>query len=209
MASVVARSILSLVPDAPVWVTPLFILLLVSMLVAINYRGVKTGARVIEGITVAKLLPLLAFVSRLTRLTDPDANLRMGSFYFAEKIKEFGKSSPMERPAQPVVVEADHACHGRVVPATLDALLDAPSALPNYLARGFEPFEQGVMRDGANRRRGVAHRAFDRHGERHRRSEPLLEPRPEPQLCHAPGGAHLEHRQVEDPRRGERGEHGR
>jgi APA family basic amino acid/polyamine antiporter len=62
VASVVARSILSLVPDAPVWVTPLFILLLVSMLVAINYRGVKTGARVIEGITVAKLLPLLAFV---------------------------------------------------------------------------------------------------------------------------------------------------
>jgi amino acid transporter len=62
VASVVARSILSLVPDAPGWVTPLFILLLVSMLVAINYRGVKTGARVIEGITVAKLLPLLAFV---------------------------------------------------------------------------------------------------------------------------------------------------
>lgn len=62
VASVVARSILSLVPDAPVWVTPLFILLLVSILVAINYRGVKTGARVIEGITVAKLLPLLAFV---------------------------------------------------------------------------------------------------------------------------------------------------
>lgn len=62
VASVVARSILSLVPGAPRWVTPLFILLLVSMLVAINYRGVKTGARVIEGITVAKLLPLLAFV---------------------------------------------------------------------------------------------------------------------------------------------------
>jgi APA family basic amino acid/polyamine antiporter len=62
VASVVARSILSLVPGAPGWVTPMFILLLVSMLVAINYRGVKTGARVIEGITVAKLLPLLAFV---------------------------------------------------------------------------------------------------------------------------------------------------
>jgi len=62
VASVVARSILSLAPNAPVWVTPAFILLLVSMLVAINYRGVKTGARVIEAITVAKLLPLLAFV---------------------------------------------------------------------------------------------------------------------------------------------------
>src|SRR5688500_13209002 len=62
VASVVARSILSLAPGAPGWVTPLFILLLVSMLVSINYRGVRTGARVIEGITVAKLLPLLAFV---------------------------------------------------------------------------------------------------------------------------------------------------
>jgi amino acid transporter len=62
VASVVARSILSLVPGAPVWVTPVFILLLVSTLVSINYRGVRTGARVIEAVTVAKLLPLLAFV---------------------------------------------------------------------------------------------------------------------------------------------------
>ncbi|MET0534999.1 MAG: amino acid permease [Steroidobacter sp.] len=63
VSSVLARSILSLWPDAPRWVTPLVILLLVSMLVSINYRGVKTGARVIEGITIAKLLPLLAFVA--------------------------------------------------------------------------------------------------------------------------------------------------
>jgi APA family basic amino acid/polyamine antiporter len=62
VASVVARSILSLVPGAPAWVTPVFILLLVSTLVSINYRGVKSGARVIELVTVAKLLPLLAFV---------------------------------------------------------------------------------------------------------------------------------------------------
>ncbi len=62
VASVVARSILSLAPNAPAWLTPAFILLLVAMLVSINYRGVKTGARVIEAITVAKLLPLLAFV---------------------------------------------------------------------------------------------------------------------------------------------------
>jgi amino acid transporter len=62
VASVVARSILSLAPNTPGWVTPVFILLLVSMLVSINYRGVRTGARVIEAITVAKLLPLLAFV---------------------------------------------------------------------------------------------------------------------------------------------------
>lgn len=63
VSSVLARSILRLWPDAPQWATTGVILLLVSMLVWINYRGVKTGARVIEGITVAKLLPLLAFVA--------------------------------------------------------------------------------------------------------------------------------------------------
>ena len=62
VSSVLARSILRLWPGAPGWVTPIVILLLVSMLVWINYRGVKTGARVIEAITEAKLLPLLAFV---------------------------------------------------------------------------------------------------------------------------------------------------
>lgn len=62
ISSVLARSILSLVPDAPGWVTPLVILVLVSTLVSINFRGVRTGARVIEAATVAKLLPLLAFV---------------------------------------------------------------------------------------------------------------------------------------------------
>jgi amino acid transporter len=39
------------------------ILALVATLVAINLRGVRTGARVIEAATVAKLLPLLAFVA--------------------------------------------------------------------------------------------------------------------------------------------------
>jgi basic amino acid/polyamine antiporter, APA family len=74
VASVVARSILSLAPNTPDWVTPLFILLLVSGLVAINFRGVKTGARVIEGVTVAKLLPLLAFIGVGVFFIDP-ANL--------------------------------------------------------------------------------------------------------------------------------------
>jgi APA family basic amino acid/polyamine antiporter len=46
----------------PVWVTPAFILLLVATLVSINYRGVRSGARVIEAVTVAKLVPLLAFI---------------------------------------------------------------------------------------------------------------------------------------------------
>jgi APA family basic amino acid/polyamine antiporter len=62
VASVVARSILSLAPGMPVWVTPAFILLLVATLVSINYRGVRSGARVIEAVTVAKLVPLLAFI---------------------------------------------------------------------------------------------------------------------------------------------------
>lgn len=62
VSSVLARSILSLTPGAPWWVTPLVILVLVSTLVSINFRGVRTGARVIEAATVAKLLPLLAFV---------------------------------------------------------------------------------------------------------------------------------------------------
>jgi APA family basic amino acid/polyamine antiporter len=63
VSSVLARSILQLVPNASVWVTPMVILALVATLVAINLRGVRTGARVIEAATVAKLLPLLAFVA--------------------------------------------------------------------------------------------------------------------------------------------------
>ena len=63
VSSVLARSILQLFPNTPGWVTPLVILALVATLVAINLRGVRTGARVIEAATVAKLLPLLAFVA--------------------------------------------------------------------------------------------------------------------------------------------------
>ncbi len=53
---------LTLAPDSPAWIYRIIVVTLVGTLVAINYRGVKTGARVIETITVAKLLPLLAFV---------------------------------------------------------------------------------------------------------------------------------------------------
>jgi APA family basic amino acid/polyamine antiporter len=63
VANLVARSILTLVPDAQDWMTPVLVVLLIGTLMAINYRGVKTGARVIETVTVAKLLPLLAFVA--------------------------------------------------------------------------------------------------------------------------------------------------
>lgn len=62
VSSVLARSILTLASDSSIWVNRGLILVLVSALVAINYRGVKTGARVIEVVTVAKLLPLLSFV---------------------------------------------------------------------------------------------------------------------------------------------------
>jgi APA family basic amino acid/polyamine antiporter len=62
IASVLARSILTLAPGASIWVNRLLIVALVGVLVAINYRGVKTGARMIEAVTVAKLLPLLAFI---------------------------------------------------------------------------------------------------------------------------------------------------
>lgn len=74
VSSVLARSILQLFPGAPQWSASILILLLVATLVAINLRGVRTGARVIETLTVAKLLPLLAFVAIGVFFIDP-ANL--------------------------------------------------------------------------------------------------------------------------------------
>lgn len=61
--SVLAGSILTLTPVGSVWANRVLVVLLVGALVAINYRGVRTGARVLETVTVAKLLPLLAFVA--------------------------------------------------------------------------------------------------------------------------------------------------
>src|SRR5690606_3631390 len=51
VANRVARSILTLVPDAQDGMTPVLVVLLIGTLMAINYRGVKTGARVIETVT--------------------------------------------------------------------------------------------------------------------------------------------------------------
>lgn len=88
VVGIVTRSLLKLAPGAPGWVTPALILSLVSVLVSINYRGVKTGARVIELVTVAKLLPLLAFVvfgvffiepANLAWSTVPDMSLVLGT----------------------------------------------------------------------------------------------------------------------------------
>lgn len=63
VSSLLARSTLRLFPGAPGGAASIVIVILVASLVAINFRGVKIGARVIEGITIAKLLPLLAFVA--------------------------------------------------------------------------------------------------------------------------------------------------
>lgn len=57
-----ARSLLALLPSIPPAMTNVVIVLIVAVLVSVNVRGVKTSARVLEGITIAKLLPLLGFV---------------------------------------------------------------------------------------------------------------------------------------------------
>ncbi|HWK75466.1 MAG TPA: amino acid permease [Povalibacter sp.] len=62
VSSLIARSILALFPGAPAALASVLIVLLVAGLVILNLRGIKNGARVLEGITVAKLLPLLAFI---------------------------------------------------------------------------------------------------------------------------------------------------
>lgn len=62
VSSILARSLLSLFPGAPAWMASVVIVLLVTTLATVNFRGVRSGARVIELITIAKLLPLLAFI---------------------------------------------------------------------------------------------------------------------------------------------------
>jgi amino acid transporter len=74
--------------DAPVWVTKLMIVALVAALVAINTRGVRNSARVLEVITLFKLAPLLLFVgigaffiepANLTWTHVPDASTVLGA----------------------------------------------------------------------------------------------------------------------------------
>jgi len=60
--SLLARSIVKLFPAAPAWTTPVVIVALVMVLVSVNVRGVKTGARVVEAMTVIKLVPLIGFI---------------------------------------------------------------------------------------------------------------------------------------------------
>src|SRR4051794_18638379 len=73
---------------APLWVSKGLIVVLVATLVLINMRGVRKGARVLEFITLVKLLPLLLFVgigaffvksSNLTWPNVPDVSTELGS----------------------------------------------------------------------------------------------------------------------------------
>jgi amino acid transporter len=71
------RSLLALFTATPTpLVTDSLIIVVVAGLVALNMRGVRTGARVLETITILKLLPLLALVLIGAFFVDP-ANLVM------------------------------------------------------------------------------------------------------------------------------------
>lgn len=71
VSSLLARSAVALVPGAPAWLVPCAVLALVVLLVAVNLRGVRLGARFLEAITLAKLLPLVAFVVVGAAFVDP------------------------------------------------------------------------------------------------------------------------------------------
>jgi basic amino acid/polyamine antiporter, APA family len=58
----IVRSMLALTGGTPGWVTPVLMVTVVAILVTLNMRGVRTGARLLETITVVKLVPLLVFV---------------------------------------------------------------------------------------------------------------------------------------------------
>jgi basic amino acid/polyamine antiporter, APA family len=63
VVTAVVRSLLALTSGAPGWVTQVGMVIVVTLLVTLNMRGVRTGARLLETITVVKLVPLLVFVA--------------------------------------------------------------------------------------------------------------------------------------------------
>ncbi|HKE96179.1 MAG TPA: amino acid permease [Povalibacter sp.] len=74
--------------NPPVWVSKAMIVAVVATLVSINMRGIRNSARVLEGITLLKLLPLLLFVcigvffiepANLAWTEVPDASTVLGS----------------------------------------------------------------------------------------------------------------------------------
>jgi basic amino acid/polyamine antiporter, APA family len=59
----VVRSLLALTSGgAPAWVTQVLMVTCVAILVTLNMRGVRSGARLLQTITVVKLVPLLVFI---------------------------------------------------------------------------------------------------------------------------------------------------
>jgi amino acid transporter len=62
VASVFAKSVTALIPSAPDWLPPLIIVTTITLLMIANLRGVQNSARLLEAITLAKILPLIAFV---------------------------------------------------------------------------------------------------------------------------------------------------
>ena len=63
VANIFAGSAVALLPTAPAWLSKALVIAVVALLVVTNIRGVRRSARVIEGITIAKILPLFGFVA--------------------------------------------------------------------------------------------------------------------------------------------------
>jgi len=57
-----ANSATALVPSAPTWLPSAIVVVTVTLLVIANVRGVQSSARLIEGITLVKIIPLIGFV---------------------------------------------------------------------------------------------------------------------------------------------------
>lgn len=74
VVTALVHSLLALFRPTQPWVVNTMIVIIVAILAALNMRGVRSGSRLVETITVFKLLPLLAFVLVGVFLIDP-ANL--------------------------------------------------------------------------------------------------------------------------------------
>jgi amino acid transporter len=76
VSTIFVGSAMKLFAGAPAWIAPVAIVTVIAVLVLINVRGVRSGARMIEIVTVAKLIPLVAFVVIGAFFIEP-ANLRI------------------------------------------------------------------------------------------------------------------------------------
>lgn len=71
VTTIFVGSVMKLMPGAPPWLAPVLLPLVIATMVFINVQGVRRGARMIEVITVAKLVPLLGFVLIGVFFVDP------------------------------------------------------------------------------------------------------------------------------------------